>query len=321
MYRIGQGFDFHKFGEGNYIVLGGVRLEFEKGIIAHSDGDVIIHSIMDAILGALGMPDIGYFFPDTDSSLKGIESSIMLKKVLESMHDKGFDIENIDITLIAERPKIKDKRELIVKNLSYLINIPCENIGLKATTTEKMGPIGNLEGIASSTVVLLKKVNDNNKKYDNTEKLEIYTDGSCLDNPGPGGWSFIVVKDENEVYSDSGGEPNTTNNRMEIKAVLEALKYIKNNNIFNAILYTDSQYVNNTLNAWLVNWEENNWKNASKKEISNKELWQEISQLLKDIKGSNIRFEWIKAHNNNIFNERCDLLAKEKAKVFSETLF
>lgn len=158
MYRVGQGIDFHCFKEGNFIMLGGIKIPFDKGIEAHSDGDILIHSLMDAILGAMGLEDIGEHFPDTDPNYKGISSSLLLHKVLLKMKNSAYSIENIDITILAELPKIKPYRTQIIDNLCRFISIDKTQISLKATTTEKMGFIGQGEGLCCSSVILLKKI-------------------------------------------------------------------------------------------------------------------------------------------------------------------
>ncbi|HOJ50803.1 MAG TPA: 2-C-methyl-D-erythritol 2,4-cyclodiphosphate synthase [Spirochaetota bacterium] len=326
MYRIGQGFDFHKFGDGNFIVLGGIKIDFNRGVIAYSDGDVIIHSIIDSLLGAIGFNDIGLLFPDTDKSLKGIDSTIMLKKVMEIVYKKGFNIVNVDITFLAENPRIKDFRDKIINKLASLLRIEKSRIGLKATTTEKMGAIGREEGIAASSVVLLKEESVNNEQckktlfeeIGNKDNVLIYTDGSCIGNPGPGGWSFIIVKDNKEIFSLSDGEKTTTNNKMEIKAVLEALKYLKDTDYKTVTIFTDSQYVSNALNSWLIEWNKNGWKTTGKKDVANKELWVQVYNLLNEMRDRVINFKWIKSHNGDIFNEKCDSMAREVAVKYSE---
>lgn len=160
-YRIGQGIDFHKITtkEGNPkpLILGGIEIESEYSIIAHSDGDIILHALSDAILGAIGEKDIGEYFPDHIQETRNLDSTIILKKSLEIAKEKEFIIENIDITIVAEVPKIKPIREIIKKNLSILCNIDISQIALKATTTETLGFIGRQEGIGCLAIVLLKK--------------------------------------------------------------------------------------------------------------------------------------------------------------------
>ena len=136
MFRTGIGFDIHKFVKGRKFILGGVEIPYEKGLIGHSDGDVLIHSISDAILGALGRPDIGYYFPDTDEKIKGIDSKEILKRVIGFLKDDRYEIVNIDSVIICEKPKILPYSEKIKKSLSEVIGIEKEKINIKGKTTE-----------------------------------------------------------------------------------------------------------------------------------------------------------------------------------------
>jgi len=153
--RIGQGYDAHKFKEGGRLVLGGVEIPYEKGMEAHSDGDVVIHALCDALLGAMALGDIGKHFPDTDVSYKGIDSRFLLKDVMNKVRDGGMKLGNADITVIAQLPKlapyIQTMREILAADMSTAIN----NVSVKATTTEKMGFTGRAEGIAVTAIVLL----------------------------------------------------------------------------------------------------------------------------------------------------------------------
>ena len=153
--RIGQGYDAHKFKEGGRLVLGGVEVPYEKGMEAHSDGDVVIHALCDALLGAMSLGDIGKHFPDTDDSYKGIDSRILLKEVMNKVREGGMKLGNADITVIAQAPKlaphIQTMREILATDMSTAIN----NVSVKATTTEKMGFTGRAEGIAVTAIVLL----------------------------------------------------------------------------------------------------------------------------------------------------------------------
>ncbi len=153
--RIGQGYDAHKFKKGGRLVLGGVEVPYEKGMEAHSDGDVVIHALCDALLGAMALGDIGKHFPDTDDSYKGIDSRILLKEVMNKVRKGGMKLGNADITIIAQEPKlaphIQAMRKILADDMSTAIN----NISVKATTTEKMGFTGRAEGIAVTAVVLL----------------------------------------------------------------------------------------------------------------------------------------------------------------------
>ena len=156
-FRIGFGYDVHRFTEGNYLTLGGIAIPHNKGILAHSDGDVLIHAICDAILGAANLRDIGYHFPDTADEFKGIDSKIILQKTLKLIKDKGFSIVNIDSTVCLQKPKIKSYISEMQKALSDVMKTSVDNISIKATTTEKMGFVGNEEGISAYCVCLIEK--------------------------------------------------------------------------------------------------------------------------------------------------------------------
>ena len=153
--RIGQGYDAHKFKEGGKLILGGVEVPYDKGMEAHSDGDVVIHALCDALLGAMALGDIGKHFPDTDDSYKGINSRILLKEVMNKVRKGGMKLGNADITVIAQAPKlsphIQSMREILASDMSTAMS----NVSVKATTTEKMGFTGRAEGIAVQAVVLL----------------------------------------------------------------------------------------------------------------------------------------------------------------------
>lgn len=155
--KTGIGFDVHKFTKGEFFTLGGIDIPFEKSCIAHSDGDVLIHAICDALLGALSMRDIGYHFSDKDPEYKDIDSKILLKKVVEMVIDKGFEISNIDSIVCLERPKLSDKIDIMRKTISELVEIDIEDISIKATTTEKLGFEGRGEGISAYANVLIFK--------------------------------------------------------------------------------------------------------------------------------------------------------------------
>jgi 2-C-methyl-D-erythritol 2,4-cyclodiphosphate synthase len=153
--RIGNGFDFHRIESGSGIHLAGVFVECPYKIIAHSDGDIILHTIVDAILGAIAKGDIGTLFPDIDPKWKGATSSTFLDKALELMQEAGFRISNVDVTIICENPKIKPMREKLVQNLEKLMSLQSGQVSLKATTTEKMGFLGRGEGIGCFVTVCL----------------------------------------------------------------------------------------------------------------------------------------------------------------------
>jgi 2-C-methyl-D-erythritol 2,4-cyclodiphosphate synthase len=155
--RIGQGIDFHRLETGLDLWLGGVKIPSEKGCVAHSDGDVLLHAICDALLGAAGLRDIGYYFPDTDNKYKNIDSKILLKNTFDLISQKGYSVINIDTTICLEKPKISSFIQEIKNSISNIINTEPDNVAVKATTTEKLGFTGREEGIAAIAVVLLSK--------------------------------------------------------------------------------------------------------------------------------------------------------------------
>jgi 2-C-methyl-D-erythritol 2,4-cyclodiphosphate synthase len=156
--RIGHGYDVHALAEGLRLVLCGVEIEHTKGCVAHSDGDVAIHAICDALLGALALGDIGKLFPDSDAKFKGIDSRLLLKEVVDIVNDKGYAISNIDCTIAMQRPKLRPHIDLMRTRLSEVIGIPAERISVKATTTEHLGFEGREEGVSATAVVLLMRV-------------------------------------------------------------------------------------------------------------------------------------------------------------------
>ncbi len=153
--RIGQGFDAHRFSETGRLVLGGVEIPFAKGMEAHSDGDVVLHALCDAILGALALGDIGQHFPDSSETYKGIDSRVLLRRVMVLMQQRQYRIQNIDITIIAQAPKLAPHLPAMREVLAADLETDKDNVSLKATTTEHMGFTGRGEGIASLAVVLL----------------------------------------------------------------------------------------------------------------------------------------------------------------------
>lgn len=155
--RIGHGFDVHALAEGLRLVLCGVEIEHTKGCVAHSDGDVAIHAICDALLGALALGDIGKLFPDTDAKYKGIDSRQLLKEVVNIVVDKGYKISNIDCTIAMQRPKLRPHIDLMRERLSEVVGIPADRISVKATTTERLGFEGREEGVSATAVTLLIK--------------------------------------------------------------------------------------------------------------------------------------------------------------------
>ncbi|MCX6254755.1 MAG: 2-C-methyl-D-erythritol 2,4-cyclodiphosphate synthase [Bacteroidia bacterium] len=155
--RIGQGIDFHRLEKGLNLYLGGMRIPSEKGCVAHSDGDVLLHAICDALLGAAGLRDIGYYFPDTSPEYKNIDSKILLKKTFNLVKEKGFSVINIDSTVCLENPKISSFIPGMRTIISVEVETEQDNVSIKATTTEKLGFTGREEGIIAIAVVLLSK--------------------------------------------------------------------------------------------------------------------------------------------------------------------
>ncbi len=154
--RIGHGFDVHKFGGEGPITLAGIRIPYKQGFIAHSDGDVAIHALCDAILGALALGDIGHHFPDTNAQYKGISSQLLLQHIVKLMFDKGFVLGNLDITIVAQAPKMAPFIPQMKQCLAQNMQCDIEQINVKATTTENLGYTGRKEGIAVHCVVLLQ---------------------------------------------------------------------------------------------------------------------------------------------------------------------
>ena len=154
--RIGHGYDVHRFTDGEYIILGGVKIPHEKALLAHSDGDVLAHAIADALLGAAGERDIGYFFPDTDEKFKNANSLELLAAVKEIIDKKGYTVGNIDATIIAQSPKMAPHIEQMRVNLAKALSIQIDDINVKATTEEKLGFTGRKEGIAVHSVCIIK---------------------------------------------------------------------------------------------------------------------------------------------------------------------
>lgn len=155
--RIGQGFDVHRFGPGTFVTLGGVQIPFHQGLVAHSDGDVLIHSLCDALLGACGLGDIGHHFPDNDPAFAGIDSRILLQRVMADVAARGYQLVNADLTIIAQAPKMAPHLPAMIEKLAADLHSRPDRINIKATTTEKLGFTGRGEGIAAQAVVLLEQ--------------------------------------------------------------------------------------------------------------------------------------------------------------------
>jgi 2-C-methyl-D-erythritol 2,4-cyclodiphosphate synthase len=153
--RIGHGYDVHRFGEGEFITLGGVRIPHSSGLIAHSDGDVLLHALADALLGAAALGDIGKHFPDTDPAFKGVDSRELLRHVLGLLQAKGWQVANVDATIVAQAPKMATHIERMCDLIAEDLQVSREQVNVKATTTEKLGFTGREEGIAVHAVALL----------------------------------------------------------------------------------------------------------------------------------------------------------------------
>ncbi|MEI2405484.1 2-C-methyl-D-erythritol 2,4-cyclodiphosphate synthase [Niallia taxi] len=157
MLRIGQGFDVHQLVEGRPLIIGGIEIPHEKGLLGHSDADVLLHTIADACLGAIGEGDIGKHFPDTDQAFKDFDSAILLKEVWSLVKSKGYELVNADCTIMAQQPKMAPHIKAMQSRVAELLETEPENVNVKATTTEKLGFTGRGEGIASLAVVLLQR--------------------------------------------------------------------------------------------------------------------------------------------------------------------
>ena len=177
--RIGQGYDVHRLTEGRDFIMGGVKIPYEKGLLGHSDADVLVHAVMDALLGAAALGDIGQHFPDTDPAYKGISSIELLKHVGALLDQHGFVIENIDSTIIAQRPKLALYRPQMAENIAVALKLPVDRVSVKATTEEGLGFTGTGKGIACQAITLLTTVED--YCYDDRMKLP-----DCSGCPGCG---------------------------------------------------------------------------------------------------------------------------------------
>jgi len=159
MFRIGQGFDVHQLVEGRPLIIGGITIPYEKGLLGHSDADVLLHTVADAVLGAIGAGDIGKHFPDTDPEFKDADSAKLLEHVWNLVKQEGYKLGNIDCTIIAQSPKMAPYIEAMRERIAQLLEATVEQVNVKATTTEKLGFTGRKEGIAAQAVVLLMKSN------------------------------------------------------------------------------------------------------------------------------------------------------------------
>ncbi len=156
-FRIGHGYDVHRFGEGDHIILGGVRIAHDRGLLAHSDGDVLVHAVCDALLGSIAAGDLGQHYPDNDPQYKDIDSCVLLRDVNEKLVQAGYQISNLDITVITEAPTLSPHVASICERLSDVLKITVNQINVKATTTEKLGYIGKKEGLSCHCVVIVYK--------------------------------------------------------------------------------------------------------------------------------------------------------------------
>jgi 2-C-methyl-D-erythritol 2,4-cyclodiphosphate synthase len=156
--RVGVGYDVHQLAEGYELWIGGIKVEHTKGSVGHSDGDVLIHAICDAMLGAAALRDIGYHFPDNDPTLKGIDSKILLKKTLQIITEAGYNIGNVDSTICLQQPKLKDLIPTMQITLESVMGLQEGSVSIKATTTERLGFVGREEGVSAYAVVLLQKI-------------------------------------------------------------------------------------------------------------------------------------------------------------------
>ncbi|MFD1384138.1 2-C-methyl-D-erythritol 2,4-cyclodiphosphate synthase [Rhodanobacter aciditrophus] len=157
-FRIGHGFDVHKFGEGDHIVMGGVSIPYEQGLVAHSDGDVVLHALTDALLGAAALGDIGKHFPDTDAEYAGADSRVLLRHAFAEVQKLGLGVGNLDVTIMAQAPKMRPHIDAMRANIAEDLGIAISEVNVKATTTEKLGFTGRKEGIAVAAVALLYRV-------------------------------------------------------------------------------------------------------------------------------------------------------------------
>ena len=155
--RVGSGIDVHAFGPGDHVMLGGVRIAHSQGVKAHSDGDVLLHALCDALLGAAGLGDIGQHFPDTDPQWKGVASEGFVRHALRLLTDRGYRVINVDLTLCCEAPRLAPHRDAIRDTVARLLQLPVDAVNLKATTTEKLGFLGRTEGLAAFATVLIEQ--------------------------------------------------------------------------------------------------------------------------------------------------------------------
>jgi len=172
-YRIGIGYDIHRLEENRDLIIGGVKIPYEKGLFGHSDADVLIHAIIDALLGAAGLPDIGTIFPDTDEAFKDADSTVLLGKVCEMLSEKGYKIGNIDSNIIAQAPKMRPYIDQMEENVARCLGIDVDQVNIKATTEEHLGFTGRQEGISAQAICMLYEFYDgSNIVYDSQRSCE-----------------------------------------------------------------------------------------------------------------------------------------------------
>jgi 2-C-methyl-D-erythritol 2,4-cyclodiphosphate synthase len=158
--RIGQGYDVHRLVEGRALVLGGVEIPWTMGLLGHSDADVLTHAVMDALLGAAGLGDIGKAFPDTDPALEGVDSMLLLRRTMEMLTEAGYEVVNVDATVVAQRPKLAPYIPQMRENLARGMKVPAEQVNVKATTEEKLGFTGDSSGMAAQAVALIERTEE-----------------------------------------------------------------------------------------------------------------------------------------------------------------
>lgn len=182
MIRVGMGYDVHKLTEGRDLILGGVKIPWEKGLLGHSDADVVVHAIMDALLGAAALRDIGRHFPDTDPKYKGISSILLLEHVGKLLEENMYVINNIDATIIAQKPKLLPYIDTMVENVAKALHLEENQVNIKATTEEGLGFTGSLEGISAHAVCALTSVQD----FMEEDRMSSGCPGCCRQEKGPG---------------------------------------------------------------------------------------------------------------------------------------
>lgn len=245
-YRIGLGFDIHRTKKGIPLILGGCKIPSDFGLVSHTDGDVVIHALVDAILSAVGAPDIGLLFPPDAPELAKVSSTELLKAVLASDFQKKFSIEQVDVTILAESPKLSPSYGLIRTEISTLLGLREEDVGVKARSFEGLGEIGRGEAIAAYALVLVSHLPRKKlplvgkpslkvaaiKPVDKTGaqgSIEVYADGASRGNPGPSSCSCVIVDVSGRVlHSEAKKLGFRTNNEAEYEAVIFALEVIRN---------------------------------------------------------------------------------------------